>query len=166
MKDDLPPLPQENIELNEVRKSREDLENTPVEDKFRLMVGEPQKSKLDLQAVDSEMEKVHRDCMEKENLKDTESQSGSSASDEEVFSEKEKQKLRDDEEKDLCERNSGVFEYPPPYEERHYKNLPSPTEKGTYCNLPSPVDVGFKNMSPKERAFRQREPSARYVEGL
>lgn len=166
MKDDLPPLPQENIELNEVRKSREDLENTPVEDKFRLMVGEPQKSKLDIQAVDSEMEKVHRDCMEKENLKDTESQSGSSVSDEEVFSEKEKQKLRDDEEKDLCERNSGVFEYPPPYEERHYKNLPSPTEKGTYCNLPSPVDVGFKNMSPKERAFRQREPSARYVEGL
>ena len=112
------------------------------------------------------MEKVHRDSMEKENIKEADLHSGSSTSEEEVFSEKERQKLIDDEDKDLCERTSNQFEYPPPYEERHYKNLPSPTEKGTYSNLPSPIDVGFKSISAKERTFRQREPSARYVEGL
>lgn len=160
--DELPPLPLESIELNELRKSREDLENT-----IKLLLDDPSKGKLALRRVDSEMEKVRRDCMEKEKPRGPESQSGSGASEEEeLFSEKERQKLKDDEDKDLCERNSGVFEYPPPYEERCYKNLPSPTEKGTYGNLPSPFDVGFKNVPAKERTFRSREPSARYVEGV
>ena len=105
--------------------------------------------------------------MEKEKPRELESPSGSAASEEEeIFSEKEWQKLKEDEDKDLCERNSGVFEFPPPYEERCYKNLPSPTEKGTYGNLPPPFDVGFNNVPAKERTFRSREPSARYVEGV
>lgn len=153
----LPPLPIEEIEL-------ETFEENPEEDeKKKFILRDPPRERRALR-MDSELEKVRKDTLEKEKPKESVSQ----VNDNDCISEKE-QLRSDDEDKDVCERNSGVFEFPPDYEHR---NLEVPVqENGYYCDspgadetqkfIPSPDDVSVKG---RKVGLRGRQPSNRYVQ--
>lgn len=144
----LPTIPDEDIEM-------ETLKNTSEEEKKKFVLCEPPKGKR-AQRMDSELEKVQRDAEEKEKLKSSDSSSpGNSVSEDGELtgiSEKEQLKSEDDEEKDVCERNSGVFDSPPPYESR--------TDEIMYCaENPLQGDMEIKTVG----GYRGRQPSNRYV---
>lgn len=145
----LPTIPDEAE--NEVQKvnSAPDEEN-----KKAFVLGKPPKGKR-VQRMDSELEKVQRDTQEKETLKS----SGSSSADDDILeegemndiSEKEQSKFEDDEDKDVCERNSGVFDSPPPYEPK--------TDNIMFC-----AENPLKDMQVKMGGGqRNRQLSNRYI---
>lgn len=104
-------------------------------------------------AESCEIDKVRADSMEKENHKKSES-SGNMSDEEEFISEKEHLMKNYDDEKDVCERNSGVFDTPTPYiNTRPYANVNNFIKN--YGNEGA--------TSKKEDDFRPRQQSARYV---
>ena len=143
----LPPFSTEEIELD----TFEENPNPKEEEKQKFILSDPPKERR-MDRMDSELEKVRKDTLEKEKSKESVGQY-----EDEFVSEKE-QLRSDDEDKDICERNSGVFEFPPAYEH----NLTVPPQETEYYGeeRPPPQDeVGFK-AGP---GFRGRQPSNRYV---
>ena len=107
--------------------------------------------------MDSELEKVRKDTLEREKPKE----SVGHYNEDEFISEKE-QLRSDDDDKDICERNSGVFEFSPDYEARHSHSLDVPPQENAYYGEqrpPSQGEVTFK----AGNGFRGRQPSNRYV---
>lgn len=138
----LPPLPTEEIELE----TFDNFPDSKTEEmqKF-LLLDSPKQRRTD--RIDSELEKVRKDTLEREKSKESLGQCVS-----------EKEQLRsDDEDRDICERNSGVFEFRPA---THNLEVP-PQETGYYAEQrpPSENEVNFKSGS----GFRGRQPSNRYV---
>ena len=148
----LPPLPTDEIELETFQESpypREDEKN-------KLILLDPPKERRTNQ-MDSELEKVRRDTLEREKSKESVGQS----CEDEFISEKE-QLRSDDEDKDICERNSGVFVFPPACEHGRTPNLEvPPQETGYYGDQRPPPqnEVSFK----AGNGFPGRQPSNRYV---
>ncbi|PFX33391.1 Fibroblast growth factor receptor 2 [Stylophora pistillata] len=155
----LPPLPTGDIELETFEP-----ENPEVEEKQRFILQDPPKERVALRK-DSELEKVRKDTQEKEKPKESVSQ----VNDDDFMSQKE-QLRSDDEDKDVCERNSGVFEYPPQYEQRnsplslqedgYYSDQNSPDADERQKFIPSTDDVSYKG---GKVGLRGRQPSNRYV---
>lgn len=155
----LPPLPTGDIELETFEP-----ENPEDEEKQRFILQDPPKERVALRK-DSELEKVRKDTQEKEKPKESVSQ----VNDDDFMSQKE-QLRSDDEDKDVCERNSGVFEYPPQYEQRnsplslqedgYYSDQNSPDADERQKFIPSTDDVSYKG---GKVGLRGRQPSNRYV---
>ena len=143
----LPTIPDEN----------EDQNTEPEQGKKLIVLGDPPKRKRE-KRMDSEPEKGRRDIQEKETLKSSGSSSAAEDSAHEGsylaehISEKEQRKAEDDEDKDICERNSGVFYSPPP----HGKNA----DKMMFgSDSPLNNDVQVRTGGGQ----RNRQPSNRYV---
>ena len=93
--------------------------------------------------MDSKLEKARTVTLEREKAKEGSDQHNN---DDLYISEKE-QLLSDDEDRDICERNSGIFEYPPDYEHKPGENLLLvPLTGNGYCcgKHPPQSDVDFK----------------------
>ncbi|KAJ7388510.1 hypothetical protein OS493_037130 [Desmophyllum pertusum] len=90
-------LPVEEIELETFVENREE------EEKQRFVLQDPPTERRVLR-MDSELEKTRKDTLEREKSRESVGQ----ANDDEFISKKE-QLRSDDEDKDICERNSGVF---------------------------------------------------------
>ena len=124
-------------------------ENPEEEEKQKFILRDPPKEKRVLR-MDSELEKARKDTLEREKT------------DDDFISEKE-QLRSDDEDRDICERNSGIFEYPPDYDHKPGQNLLLvPLPGNGYCgekHLPQ-GDVDFKT---GKTGSLGRQPSNRYV---
>lgn len=155
----LPPLPTEDIELEIFEP-----ENPKDEEKQKFILQDPPKERV-ARRKDSELEKTRKDTLEKEKPKESVSQ----VNDDDFISQKE-QLHSEDEDKDVCERNSGVFEYPPEYEQRnsplsiqedgYYSDQNSPGADERQKFIPSSDDVSYKG---GKAGLRGRQPSNRYV---
>ena len=146
----LPPLPSEEIEMKTFEERSEE------EEKKKFILLDPPKEKRTVR-MDSELEKGRKDTLEREKSKDSVGQ----FNEDEFISEKE-QLRSDDEDKDICERNSGVFEFPPDYEPEQSHILEVPSQENPYYGeqrSPSQGEVTFK----AGNGFRGRQPSNRYV---
>jgi len=146
----LPPLPTEEIELEAFE------DNPKEEEKQKFVLLDPPKERR-TDRMDSELEKVRKDTLEREKSKDSVGQSN----EDEFISEKE-QLRSDDEDKDICERNSGVFEFPPDYEHAGAQIPQVPPQENEYYGEQRPPlqsEVTFKAAN----GFRGRQPSNRYV---
>lgn len=135
-------------------------ENPEEEEKQKFILHDPPREKRAVR-MDSELEKARRDTLDREKS----SESLGQGSDDELISEKE-QLRSDDEDKDVCERNSGNFEYPPDYDHkpRHSDLLlvPLPQENGYYGEQrPPQSDVDF--ITGGKTGSLGRQPSNRYV---
>lgn len=155
----LPPLPTEDIELEIFEP-----ENPKDEEKQKFILQDPPKERV-ARRKDSELEKARKDTLDKEKPKESVSQ----VNDDDFISQKE-QLHSEDEDKDVCERNSGVFEYPPEYEQRnsplsmqedgYYSDQNSPGADERQKFIPSSDDVSYKG---GKVGLRGRQPSNRYV---
>ena len=146
----LPPLPSEEIEMGTFQEPIKD------EEKKKFVLLDPPREKR-IARMDSELEKVRKDTLEREKPKE----SVGHYNEDEFISEKE-QLRSDDDDKDICERNSGVFEFSPDYEARHSHSLDVPPQDNAYYGEqrpPSQGEVTFK----AGNGFRGRQPSNRYV---
>jgi len=146
----LPPLPHpmEEIELETFAKNPEE------EEKQKFILHDPPKEKR-VHRMDSELEKARKDTLEREKARE-------SVDHDDFISEKE-QLRSDDEDRDICERNSGIFEYPPAYDHKPGQNLLLvPLKENGYCgeNYPPQGDVDFKT---GKTGSLGRQPSNRYV---
>lgn len=142
----LPPLPQDEIELDTFHA----VADPEAEEKQKFIVlDSPKKKRSD--RVDSELEKVRKDTLEREK----DGREGPFFSD--------KEQLRSyDEDRDICERNSGVFDLPiaPEPSNAHSLEVP-PQETGYYDDKrpPSQEEVQCKTGN----GFLSRQLSNRYV---
>jgi hypothetical protein len=146
----LPPIPPEEIEMEQLIKNTNDQDD--LDNKFFSC--EVPKNKSSTHGSDYEIEKARADTMEKEHQKKSES-SGNLSDDDGFISEKEHLMKDFEDEKDVCERNSGVFDSPPP----PYVNT------RPYSNVNNFIK-NYKSdgaSSKKEDSFRPRQQSARYV---
>ena len=142
----LPPLPQDEIELDTFHA----LADPEAEEKQKFIVlDSPKKKRSD--RVDSELEKVRKDTLEREK----DGREGSFFSD--------KEQLRSyDEDRDICERNSGVFDLPiaPEPSNAHTLEVP-PQETGYYDDKRPPPQEGVQCKTGN--GFLSRQLSNRYV---
>ena len=148
----LPPLPTEEIELETFQESPDPRED----EKKQLILLDPPKERR-TNRMDSELEKVRRDTLEREKSKESVGQSH----EDEFISEKE-QLRSDDEDRDICESNSGVFVFPPSDVHSRAPNLEVPPQDTGYYGEQRPPpqnEVSFKTGN----GFRGRQPSNRYV---
>ena len=142
----LPPIPTEEIELE----TFDDFPDPVNEEKQKFLLLDPPKQRR-TDRIDSELEKVRKDTLEREKSKESEWQS-----DKDAFVSEKEQLRSDDEDKDICERNSGFFD---PMLTHNLKVPPQDT--GFYGDQrpPSQNEVNVKTGS----GFRGRQPSNRYV---
>ena len=142
----LPPLPKDEIELDTFH----EFADPEAEEKQKFIVLDPPKKKRS-DRVDSELEKVRKDTLEREK----DGREG------DFFSDKE-QLHSYDEDRDICERNSGVFDLPtaPEPSNAHTLEVP-PQETGYYGDKwpPAQEEVPCKTGS----GFLSRQLSNRYV---
>lgn len=142
----LPPLPQDEIELDTFHA----LADPEAEEKQKFIVlDSPKKKRSD--RVDSELEKVRKDTLEREK----DGREGSFFSD--------KEQLRSyDEDRDICERNSGVFDLPiaPEPSNAHSLEVP-PQETGYYDDKRPPPQEEVQCKTGN--GFLSRQLSNRYV---
>ena len=147
----LPPLPTtEEIELETFE------ENPEEEEKQKFILSDPPKEKRTVR-MDSELEKVRKDTLEREKPKDSVGQ----LNEDHFISEKEQLRI-DDEDRDICERLSGVFEFPPAYEHAQVHIPEDPPQENGYYGDPRPPPQGEVTFKAGN-GFRGRQPSNRYV---
>ena len=142
----LPPLPSEEIEMGTFEEPIKD------EEKKKFVLLDPPREKR-IARMDSELEKVRKDTLEREKPKD----SVGHYNEDEFISEKE-QLRSDDDDKDICERNSGVFEFSPDYEARHSHSLGVPPQDNAItvnnglphkARLPLKREIDFEEGNPR-----------------
>jgi len=145
------PLPMEEIELETFA------ENPEEEEKQKFILRDPPKEKRVLR-MDSELEKARKDTLEREKARESIDQQNN----DDFISEKE-QLRSDDEDRDICERNSGIFEYPPDYDHKPAQNLLLvPLPGNGYCGEKYPPQ-GDVNFETGKTGSLGRQPSNRYV---
>ena len=147
----LPPLPTDEFEMETFVSNPED------DERQKFLLHEPPKDKRVLR-MDSELEKVRRDTMEKEKSKESVGNGSSKADDCDLISEKEQLRC-DDDDKDVCERNSEVFVDSPDSENRTLILPQLAQKKGYHDQKPHINGVNFK----QGKGTIERQPSNRYV---
>jgi len=132
-------------------------ENPEEEEKQKFILRDPPKEKRVLR-MDSELEKARKDTLEREKARESIDQQNN----DDFISEKE-QLRSDDEDRDICERNSGSFEYPPDYDHKPAQNLLLvPLPGNGYCGEKYPPQ-GDVNFETGKTGSLGRQPSNRYV---